>query len=264
MMEKLQSRMSSPNSIWLRSIRYLTHEGKPLPQMTSIFVKSTTELVLPFGVMTQTENNRLIFWPVLPKHYPQVSERGRLVAHITLELSRGKTHTTAFDEEGVRHHSRDEWKLHEIPGTGLQQWFSLLVRWKVIQDQDLQVSVDMATAISDGPRREEEFRKHAKDFRAQHVVLPEGVRGGNYIYCVVYLQTADTFDLTPLRRDFLGHNVDDRIDGIPDGTTFPVQPVKLQIGRTRLLVLAATPIGSAKEDILFGFPYRRGQTPRDH
>jgi hypothetical protein len=47
--------MSSPNSIWLRSIRYLTHEGKTLPQLTSIFVKSTTELVLPFGAMMQTE-----------------------------------------------------------------------------------------------------------------------------------------------------------------------------------------------------------------
>ena len=87
MPEKLQSRMSSPTSIWLRSIRYLTHEGKPLPRLAPVFIKSTTELLLPFAIMTQTDNNRLICWPVLPKDAPLESEKGRLIDHITLELT---------------------------------------------------------------------------------------------------------------------------------------------------------------------------------
>jgi hypothetical protein len=258
MTEKLQSRMSSPNSIWLRSIRYLTHEGKTLPHLTSILVKSTTELVLPFGVMTQTENNRLIFWPVLPKHLPQVSEHGRLIDHITLELSNGKSHSTAFDADGVRHHRSNGWKLHEILGSGLKMWFSMLVRWDVIQDQDLRVEVDMATPVRDGERRVQEFRKHASNLNAQFILLPHGERAGNYVYCVFYLQATDTFDVSPAFQSFLGDNVDDRIDSMPDGTTFPIQPAQLQVGKTKLLVLTATPIGSATNELIFGFPYCRG------
>jgi hypothetical protein len=195
---------------------------------------------------------------VLPKRYPQVSEHGRLIDHITLELSNGKSHSTAFDEEGVRHHRRNGWRLHEIPGTGLKMWFSMLVRWDVIQDQDLRVEVDMATPIHDASRREQEFRKHTTNFSAQHIVLPEGERDGDYVYCVFYLQAKDTFDVLPLWQSFMGENVDDRIDGMPDGTRFPIQPAKLQVGATKLLALTATPIGSAKSDLVFGFPHCRG------
>lgn len=254
MAHKLQPRMSSPSSIWLRSIRYLTHEGKPLPELTSLFVKSTTEAVLPFGTMTQTENNRLIFWPVLPKQHPQLCEHGNLIDHITLELSNGKSHSTAFDEQGTRHHASNGWKLVEIAGSGLKMWFSMLVQWDVIQNQDLRVEVEMATPIRDASRREEEFRKHAANFRGQWIVLPEGQRGGNYLYCVFYLQTANSFDLSPVIPIFVGHNVDDRIEGMPDDTTFPIQPAQLQVGTTKLLVLSATPIGQAKSALMFGFP----------
>jgi hypothetical protein len=220
-------------------------------------VKSTTDLVVPFGALTQTDNNRLIFWPVLPKNHPQVSNGARLIDHITLELSNGKSHSTAFDEEGVRQHRRAGWKLHQIPGSGLKMWFSMLVRWDVIQNQDLRVEVEMATPFNDSLRREKEFRKHAAHFSAQFLVVPEGQREGDYVYCVFYLQEADSFDVAPLQESFLGDNVDDRIAGIPDGTVFPIHPATLQIGKTRLLALAATPIGSTTSDIVFGFPHSR-------
>lgn len=252
MPEKLQSRMSSPTSIWLRSIRYLTHEGKPLPRLAPVFIKSTTELLLPFAIMTQTDNNRLICWPVLPKDAPLESEKGRLIDHITLELANGKTHTTAFDARGKRHHRGTGAMLREVSGTGLSPWFTILVRWNVIADQDLRVATDMLSPASDGPRREQVFRKMAEESTAQYVVLPDGPRGGDYVYCMFCLQTGEKVDFEPIAHDYLGQNVDDRIDGFPNGTAFPIMGARLQVGTTKLVALAAAPIGTVRQDLVFG------------
>lgn len=111
----------------------------------------------------------------------------------------------------------------------------------------------MATPIRDGARRENEFRKHAENFRAQHIAVLEEESTGDYVYTVFYLLEADTFDIAPIQQIFLG-NIDEHVDGLPDGTLFSIQPTKLQIGTTNLLALTSTPIGSAKEEIVFGFP----------
>lgn len=253
MAEKLQSRMSSPTSMWLRAMRYLTHEGKTLPPFTSVMVKSSTDLMLPFAVMTQTERNRVICWPVLPKDYPLESPKGRLIDHITLELPNGKTHTTAFGPNGKRHHKPTRGKIKEIPGTGLAPWFSMLVKWSVIENQDLRVETDMYTPAGDGPHREQVFRKMAEQYRGAYVALPEGPRQGDYVYTMFCLQTSETIDFTPLATDYIGQNVDDRIEGFPDGTIFPIQPTKLQIGDTKIIAMTSAPPGMAKTELSYGF-----------
>lgn len=251
--EKPKSVMSSPTSIWLRAIRYLTHEGKTLPPFTSVMVKSSTDLLLPFAVMTQTERNRLICWPVLPKDFPLETPKGRLIDHITLELSNGRTHTTAFGPNGKRHHKSTRGKIKEIPGTGLAPWFTVLVQWSVIENQDLRVETNMFTPAGDGPRRESVFRKMAEQYRGAFIALPDGPGLGDYIYTMFCLQMSETVDLAPLGTEYFGDRVDDRIDGFPDGTIFPIVPTKLQIGTTKLIALTSAPPGIVKTELSYGF-----------
>jgi len=250
------NRIGSPTSFWLRSIRYRTDEGKPLPQMTMLCLRLTTGKCLPFAIMTQTDNGRLIIWPPLPKNVPMLSDDGTkgVTDHVTLQLSSRESHVTSFSAKGQRHHLRRGWRLHEQGSSGLSRWFDLLVRRSTIEQQDHVVEVDVRVPTSDEVRRTEEFRRHAQDFLVKDITAPPDDGAGDYVYCVFYLQTKDHVDMSGLATCLSSTNIDTYISNLPLGTQFPIQPTALTIGTSRLIVATATPPGAAKDDPLVGFP----------
>lgn len=242
------------NSFVLRSLRFLFEDGKSLPQMNTLWFPTGDGGQLPFGIVTCTDAGRLVFWPPLPTDIPMLSEDGEkgVTDHVTLELSNGQSHVTSFNGCGTRRHFRRGWGLHEIPGSGLAQWFTFLVPWHVVERQDLVLEVSVRSPTSDQERRLEEFRKYAAEGRQQLVSLPPE-RLGDYVYAVFYLCTGDKLDLPRVQDTFLC-NIDSNVTGFSDGTFFSIFPTLIQVGPIRLLVAAATPPGKAKDEVAFGFP----------
>src|SRR5260370_6481150 len=123
-------------------MRFLLESGKPLPQMT-LLVLDTGSNGRPFGAICQTVNRRLIFWPPLPRDIAILSTDGKrgVYDHITLELANRQSHATSFDAFGNRDHHSPGWKLHDCDGSGLAYWFSILLRWSLLDEQDHAVDV---------------------------------------------------------------------------------------------------------------------------
>ena len=84
------------SSLWLRAIGQLTRHGKPLGQAVALVFKAPDLDPLPFGIVTATENNRLVFWPTLPSGLDMPCGDIKAVDHITLELPSGKSHATGY------------------------------------------------------------------------------------------------------------------------------------------------------------------------
>ena len=73
------------SSLWLRAIGQLTRHGKPLGQAVALAFKAHDLDPLPFGIVTATENNRLVFWPALPNGAEMPCGDIDAVDHITLD-----------------------------------------------------------------------------------------------------------------------------------------------------------------------------------
>ena len=74
------------------------------------------------------------------------------------------------------------------------------------------------------------------------------------MYCTFYVQTGETFDLAPVLPTFLYGNLSSIIGDFQDGTPFVTQLSVLKVGKTTIVVLAATSPGKAKMDVGFVFP----------
>jgi len=221
-----------------------------------LFFKSTDELLLPFGMMTETRKNRLCFWPPLPTDIPTHLPDGtpNTPDHITLEHANSQTHITAYYPDGRPFRFQGKGKLKPYPGSGLSEWVSLMVSWELVEKQDHRIEVTAATHPDDKQRREDEFKKSAEVTTAAFVKLPEGKRDGDYVYCTFYIQTGSAFDLASVTPTFMYGSLGHAIEGFPDGTHFVIQPSVMKVGSTTIVVLAATPIGKAKMTCGFGFP----------
>lgn len=247
---------SNSSSLWLRPLRRFFEEGRPTDAVTVFSFASTPNSPLPFGAFTQTKQ-RLIFWPVLPRNARMYDDDGQpmTVDHLTLELPSGRTHVTAFDQAGKRHHRSRGWRLHRFADKGLALWFMLFVRRTVIEHQDRWLERQVAIPTSDAARREAEFERYAAHCNGRVVPLPADGFEGDYVYCLFYLVVDSQKDIiaTP---DVLPHDsrLDEWIDGFPAGALFGIQPVEISVGHTRLVVATATPPGTLKEEISFGFP----------
>jgi hypothetical protein len=147
--------IGSPTSFFARSLRSLTHHGSPLSPPGLLFFKSDEELMLPFGMMTETRNDRLIFWPPLPTdiltHLPDGTPNSP--DHITLEHANKKSHVTAYNHDGTPSRFPKKGKLKPHEGSGLSEWFTLLVRWSLVEGQGHRIEVSVPSDTNDKDRR---------------------------------------------------------------------------------------------------------------
>jgi hypothetical protein len=244
----------------------LIHEGKPLGQLTLLAFPSPNHGALPFGALTLTNKNRIVFWPVGPRNMKMVAQTDQIgvIDHLTLELPSEKIHATAYDAgtQPLHYAASDlghtqSWRLQHFEGTGLALWFTLLVRWSVLLDQDFAVQRRVCAPTADADRRKMEFASFASQIKVIDVPLPPGPSAGNYVYCVAYFVT-DTSAEIQLSSDVfpLGH-LNGQVDGYSATPNLDVRALRLPYAVTQFVFAAACPPGELTQGVVVGFPRQR-------
>lgn len=257
MNEDQQDNIGSDTSLWLRPLRLLFDHGTPPCDCTILAFKDTPQGDLPFGVVTKTKDNRVICWPDLPTKPQPASEFGIpvFIDHVTLEFPSQKMHVTWFDDDGKREHHSQAWRLHPFDGSGVALWFKLMVRCSVLEDQDLRVERNIKSPTSDVERRKAEFARYANSIKFQRIKLPPGKPEGDYVFVVIYVVIDPGAEIVLTSDMFLaGGNVDDVVDGWPDGSVFGIQPIKFKVSDFEMVVATACPPGNLDPDVFLGFP----------
>lgn len=191
--------IGAQSSLCVRPIRQLLDSGKPIGQLTVLAFRGQDTGSYPFGVLTHTKNQRVVFWPVLPLDADMIAGEGKkgVVDHITLELANKRTHTTAYNAKGQASHIKaadfghdEAWRLQEFEGSGLALWFTMLVRWSVLLDQELAVQrCVQAPTPAEAERRKGVFASIAARMKVMDVPLPKSTTKPEYVYCAVYFVT---------------------------------------------------------------------------
>lgn len=161
--QKLRISQGSSRHYLFRAIQRLFRDGSPPGQIVNLTLRAYEDVpALPLGAMSLTKRNRLIFWPPLHPTAPFVDgdQTEREVDHLTLQLSNGRTHVTAFDGND-RIHTWPGWAVKELDNSGLGLWFIFAAGRSFLSDQAIRVEWEIAG--SDAPRRSEEFRRFAAE-----------------------------------------------------------------------------------------------------
>ena len=253
---RAMSTADSNSSIWMRPLRRLFNEGIPPTQTVVATVEGSTG-ALPVGVFSFTARSRLIFWPVVPRKCVVLDEKGvqRDLDHVTLEFPSQRIHTTWFADAEMREHHSAGWKLQPSIQPGLALWMKLLVRWSVLSGQDHAVEQLVKMPTSDAKRRTDEFVQYANSIKLHPIPLLSKIPLGDYVFIVIGV-IVDPSKPHQMSSDmlFCGGNIDDAIDGWPDGSPFGCKPIKIRIGEKEVVLAALSPPGNLKTDLLMGFP----------
>lgn len=247
------------SSLWLRPLRQLFQEGKPVGQMVGLSFAPVQSHPLPFGVLSATGRERLVFWPVLPPgaHIIFGVESVDALDHVTLELPSEKVHVTAYDANGAPVHFARSWRTEHFAGSGFALWFLLLVQVRILEEQATAVQRRVQVPPTDRDRRVEEFARFARGFRLQRAVLPPIPTPHSYVYCGVYLgpELGGAYDLSKVALP-AGESLRGEVEGWPDGTDLQVAVSPLRIGERTICVAAACPPGKLLTDVVLGLPKR--------
>jgi hypothetical protein len=258
--------LGAQSSLWFRPLRHLLEQGKPAGAMTFLAFRGPHMNAYLFGAITHTQRNRIVFWPVLPKNADMVAAEGKVgvIDHITLELSNEKTHVTAYNAAGEpsRCGATDlghpqAWRLQRFEGGGLAVWFTLLVNWSTLVDQETAVQrCTNAPNPAEAERRKRAFADYAAQLTIVDVPLPKCVTTPEYVYCVIYLVADPKREIKLTPGMFIQRGVDSQVDGWPDGAEFTIQATKLCCERTQFVIATACPPGITRRDVVLGFPRR--------
>ena len=69
--------IGAQSSLWVRPIRQLLDSGKPIGQLTVLAFRGEGTGAYPFGVLTHTDKQRVVFWPVLPRNADMIAANGQ-------------------------------------------------------------------------------------------------------------------------------------------------------------------------------------------
>lgn len=246
------------SSLWLRPMRYLFEKGSPLPKPTFLTVPTSGNDGLPFGALAETENNRLLFWPAMPRDLEMLSEDGKMGAtdHVTLKLSNNTIHVTSFNAAGERSHHSDGWRLRQFCDRGVAYWFSFLIKWSVLEEWDRQPEVRLKMPPTDTQRRTDLFAAQAKSLQIHPVVLPPGGRHGDYLFCAFYLHTDVSLPCEIAPEMLVLGDINKPVSGWLDESSSTIQPQTFDVGESRLTIAVASPPGTLRQSAEFGFPKR--------
>jgi len=245
------------SSLWLRPLRQLVKDGKPIGQVVALTVSPMEQLKLPFGMLTQTEKNRLIFWPILPSGVNMIcaGETVDVFDHITLEFPSEKIHMTAYDTNGQPIHVARAWRTHHFSDCDLALWFFLLVRVSILRQQDIAVQRRVKMPTTDKERRTNEFLCYTQNLRLSNISLPPREPEYDYIYFGLYL-APDSIRADQLSPSILpaGSSMNSQIEGWPEGNVFQIAVSRLTFGQRTICVATACPPGRLRSDVFVGFP----------
>lgn len=251
--------IGSDSALLFRPLRQLFKYGTPIGKVVALTVSPTEQLSLPFGILTETEENRLIFWPIWPSGVNMIcaDEQVDVFDHITLEFPSEKIHVTAYDVDGQPSHVTRAWRTHHFPDCDLALWFTLLVRVSVLRQQDLAVQRRVQTPPTDKERRTNEFVHYAQNLSFANISLPPREAEYDYIYFRLYI-APDSITAAQFSPSILGADcsIDSQIEGWPDGTVFEVALSRVTIGQQTICFATACPPGRLRLDVSVGFPRR--------
>jgi hypothetical protein len=237
-------------------MRFLLDHGKPLPEMTLMVLDPGTNR-RPFGTLCQTERHRLIYWPPLPKDVHALSQNGksRVIDHITLEPFDLQSHSTSFDDVGKRHHHSNGWMLHNYDDSGLSYWFSVLLRWSLLEDQENAVEAWVRSPNSDATRRIDEFKKFVAKQVQQNIPVSPRSAIGDYVHCMFFLAGTPTKDWsTVISQAFTSADLSGNVDGFDRSIPYEIRPVEFVVGESHIMLVTACPPGNLTDELIFGFP----------
>ena len=251
--------IGSDSNVLLRPMRQLLDEGKTLGPMSAFTFKLPGEGLYPFGVLTWTKNNRLVFWPILPKC--QTMEN--IIDHVTLEFPSKRSHFTYYIKDGSVKHKKaadlshpTAWQLVPFPNTGIALWFAMSVKTSVLLEQDMAVQRLVPMPKTDRKRRVEEYVRHFNELNLIDVNLPpDQLEIPPYICCNFYLVTDPNGNFTLTSDAFVQAWKNARIDGWDNDVRFLVQPSnELEFGGHKLVIATACPPGECTNEVDIGIP----------
>jgi hypothetical protein len=250
----------SATSLMLRSMRFLHERGSPLPTTAALSFRGP-DCPLTFGMICQTKDRRMIYWPPLPKSAATLDDDGTkaLVDHVTLELDSLKTHVTAFDEKGDRHHHTNAWRALEFDEAGLATWFGIFAKWSLLEQQwppDLEVEI--TAPPDDMERRKAELKKYVDNFQGIPIPMPERRRDGDYVLCGIHL-VKDSERAFHASTNF-PCNIADFVMGCTSDFSLDCPGYLVRVGDWQIMVTVATPPGQLNCDgPIVWFPVSHGK-----
>ena len=247
------------SSLWLRPLRQLFNDGKPIGQVVAIRVSPARQEKVPFGMLTQTEKNRLVFWPILPPGAKMIcaGEQVNVFDHITLEFPSERIHMTAYDGQGQPIHVARAWRTYHCPDCDFALWFTLLVRVSILRQQDMAIQRCVQMPTRDQERRVNEFRRYTQNLSFVDVSLPQSDGEYDYIYCILYL-AFDSIKAQPRPPSVFpaDSSIGSQIEDWPEGNMFQIARSLFSIDQRTICVATACPPGKLRSDVVVGFPQR--------
>lgn len=254
--------VGSDSSLWLRPLRQLLKDGKPVGKAIVLTVSLTEQQRLPLGVLSQTKANRIIFWPTLPRNI-RIACAGETIDvfdHVTLELPSEKIHVTAYNNNGQAIHKRRAWRVHHFSDCTLILWFMLLVRISILRQQDMAVQRRVKMPTTDKDRRVNEVSRYTNTLAFRNVILQPCDKQDDFIYCAFYLApgsfTKDQFSPSVVHTNSLVSE----IEGWSDGNQFHTVISLLKLGQQTICLATSCPPGRLRpgSDVSVGFPQSTG------
>lgn len=257
--------IGSDSSLWLRPLRQLLKEGKPVGQILALTVSPKSQARLPFAMISRTQKDRLIFWPRLPPGTSMIfgGERIEAFDHITLEFPSEKTHVTAYGTDGQPVHIAQAWRTYRHPDHSFALWFLMLVRIPILCNQDMAVQRRVKIPEADKKRRTDEFVSYTRRLSFLNVPLPDHSAEQDYIYFGLFLASNAAMasdNVSAPRLPTTGASVDSQVEGWPDGSTFEITGLRFVFGEQIVCVAAACPPGRLLSDVSIAFPHRETLT----
>ena len=245
-------------SLWFRPAQQLLKDGKSVGRVVALTFALTEQGRFPFGIFTETNKSRLVFWPVLSPHV-NMTRAGHAIDvfdHITIEFPSEKIHVTAYDVDNKPIHEGRAWGTYRFPDCELSLWFLFMVRDCVIRQQDVAVQRSVPVPPTDKKRRTNEFIRYAQSIAFSNVPLPPANPSSDYIYGGVYLARSG-FNAENLPASILPTDrMDTQVDDCPDGSEFPIAVSQIPYGDRVLCFATARPPGKLKTDVSIAFPHR--------
>ena len=242
------------SSFWLRPLRQLLHQGKPLGPALLLVLKPADGNVLPFGILTLTQKSRIVFWPALPPDADMVCAGTQIsvLDHITLEFPGEKTHITAYHADGTPVHNARSWRLHHFCDNGVALWFNLLAKYDLLANQPCAVQRKVRTPSTDKQRREGELERFVQNLSVANITIPP--LGGDYFCIGIYVATRDVTEQDLTASIFqIGCNIDTLVTGWTDGE-YVLARSKARLQDTTFVAMVASPPGTLNTDVAIGFP----------
>lgn len=170
--------IGADSSVLLRMLRRLLKDGKPIGNLTAIFLSESEKLVFPIGVLTETLHERVVFWPLLPEQSRSQEQATRdNLDHVTLEFPSEKSHWTAYSANDKGRHGALG-RLLTTSGLKAKFWFHLAVQMETLVSQDLAIQRNIPCPAPDKERRVKEFTDAISQMR--RVFLPLAQSNNKY------------------------------------------------------------------------------------